>query len=290
MCNSARRSRTLRLPRITVPSHLKEEKRGGNGDVEGRDVSAERNPDDAIAPLSHQPVETSTLAAEDEDDRRDEAALIVALASLGVRPDHPQSFPLEAFQCGDQVRDGSHGEIRRRSGGDAGHGRCETHRASPGDDHSMRARGLRGPDHRAEVVGIFDAVEGEQERSLVPLPRAREEVVQVHGRLGRPESRDALMRRAAAEAVEPPRIDDLHGNMAGPRLLNDVLKRTSVVGGPRDENTRDRVAGSEGLQDRAAAQKLGVARGPGRCQRTRHLNPVGVSSRRTPRSCRRARI
>src|SRR5579875_3317877 len=272
----------------TVPGHLVEEQGRGHGDVERLDAAVKGNADEPVAPVPHKPVQAPPLAAQHEHDRRDQRPTVVGLLGAGVGAHHLEPLVPEAEQGIGQAPHAGHGEVGRRPGGRAGDGGGEAHRAPPGDDHAVGTRGLGGPDDRPEVAGILHAVERDQDGILLLLAGAAQEVLELHERLDGSEGHHALVGDPLAQGVQTPRIDRLDGDVPGPGLSQDLPERPPDPRGAGEEDAHERPSRPQGLEHRPAPDERGLlAHG---VQRSRHLNPVGVSSNDTPRSWSLARI
>ncbi len=125
-------------------------------------------------------VETGALAAKDEDTVAGEVELVVVLGAALVEADDPDVVLLQVFEGADEIDDTGDAEVLGGPGaGFDGHG-TEGGGAALGEDDAIDAGAVGHAEERAEVLGIFDAIEGEEQTGgggLAGRPRERGEEI-----------------------------------------------------------------------------------------------------------------
>ena len=207
-----------------------------------------------VAGAADEIVETGALAAEDNDEVAGEVkAVIVGLAAF-VEPDDPEVAALEIFKGADEVDDAGDAEVLRGAGaGFDGHGteRCGT---ALGEEDAVNAGAIGDAEERAEVLRIFDAVEGEDKARRVGVGcRGREEVFKGEKLLRPDESDDALVGgsfRGNGE-VFAGLLEDTYAGLAA---LGDEAFETGVAALAGDKYVIEAaLPGLEGFLDRVQA-------------------------------------
>jgi hypothetical protein len=122
-----------------------------------------------IAGAADQVVQARAFASKDDYRVRREVELVVILGAALVEADAPEVVLLEDFEGTDHVDDAGDTEMlgRPRRGFD-GDG-AERGGAAFGDDDAVDAGTLGAAEESAEILRIFDAVEGEDEAGLGTL-------------------------------------------------------------------------------------------------------------------------
>ena len=124
--------------------------------------------------------------------------------------DEPEAFVLELFHGPDEVRDPGDREVLEGPGRDRVDGLCQAGRAPLGQDEAVGPRPLGAADDGAEVLGVLDLVENDDEG----LGRAGQDVLErgiaLRGDLGH----DALV--AGRDLVELAGRDEDDRGHAGP--------------------------------------------------------------------------
>lgn len=135
----------------------------GGGDVEGADAAGHGDAEQVVAGLADEVVQACAFPAEDENAVAGEVELVVVGRTALVETDNPQILPFEVFEGADQINDASDAEVLGSSGagfdGDWAQGRG----AALGEDDAVDAGAVGYAEQSAEVLRVFDAVEGEQQ-------------------------------------------------------------------------------------------------------------------------------
>ena len=131
---------------------LSEETCAGHGDAQ-----------EVVAGLLDQVVQAGALAAEDEDAVGAEVEVGVVGRAALVEAEHPDVGLLHLLERADEVGDAGDADVLGGAGGGLGDGGGDGRGAALGQDDAVDARAVGGAEERAEVVGVFDAVEGEEE-------------------------------------------------------------------------------------------------------------------------------
>ena len=192
-----------------------------DGGVERVDMSLHRERDDDVAFFAHQPRDALALVSDDDGaGARQVAVEIVGAVHVGAVDPYAACFQLvDGF--GD-VGDARHAHIFNRACARLADRVAEARAAPFGNDHAVHARAFGGADDRAEVVGILQLVENDEEGRLVLFLRVGEDVVERAVILGGGEGDDALMGSDAAEKVELGAVDLLDRDLLFPRLGEDA--------------------------------------------------------------------
>ena len=110
-------------------------------------------------------MEARALTAEDDDEIAGEVELVVVDGAALVETDDPEVVALELFEGADEVDDAGDAEVLGGAGaGFDGRG-AEGCGAALGEENAVDAGAIRNAEERAEVLRVFDAVEGEDEAS-----------------------------------------------------------------------------------------------------------------------------
>ena len=179
--------------------------------------------------LAGEAPQSRTLRAEHPGDGPAQIGVEQALAAC-FGADDPHALRLELTQRSREVRDGDERNGVRRAACRLGSRRGDAHRTVLRDDQRVRAKGIGVAQARAEIVGVGDPIENQQQRGL---GKSVEHVVQRDVRIGGIDSRDdALMTGIARELCEMLVIDPMH--------------RAARRFGSRDELARPRIAPRSG--------------------------------------------
>ena len=166
----------------------------GGGDVEGADAAGHGNAKEMVAGAADQVVEAGSLAPKNEDEVAGEVEPIVVGGSALFEADDPEILALEVFECADEVDDAGDAEVFGGAGAGLDGDRAQRGGAALGEDHSVDAGAVGDAEERAEVLRIFDAIEGKDEAGGAgDGRRGGEEVLDGEGFLGADESYDALV-------------------------------------------------------------------------------------------------
>jgi hypothetical protein len=135
----------------------------GYGDVEGRDLSGHGDSEEVVAGLFDEVVEAGSFAAEDEDAVGAEVEVHVVGGAALVEAEDPDVFLLELLEGADEIGDAGYADVFGGSGGGLGNGSGDGGGAAFGEDDAVDTGSVGGAKKGPEVVGVFDAVEGEEE-------------------------------------------------------------------------------------------------------------------------------
>jgi hypothetical protein len=131
-------------------------------------------------------------------------------------------------------------------------GRCSRAPAEAGDDQAVAAGGFGAAGQGAEVVGVLDAVEGEEEGGLGAGQGDGQELDQVDGLDGGRDGEDALVGAAAGLRLDQGAGDGLDLDAAVAGQVEEVPEG-GPAGARGDQDPVHGAAGPEGLDDRATA-------------------------------------
>jgi hypothetical protein len=146
----------------------------GDGDVEGGDGAEHRNADEEVAVAAGEFVEAFAFAAEDEADVGGEVAGVIILSAAFVEAEDPDVVLLEGLEGAIEVGNAGDADMLAGSGGGAGDGGVERGAAAVGQQDAVDSGSIGGAEERAEVVRVFNAVEGEQKQGLAGSGRGEQ--------------------------------------------------------------------------------------------------------------------
>ena len=116
-----------------------------------------------VAGLFDEVVEACTFASKDEDTVGFEVEVGVVGGAALVEAEDPDVLLFELFEGADEVGDAGDANVLGCAGGGFGYGGGDGCGTALGDDDAVDTCAVGGAKEGAEVVGIFDAVEGEEE-------------------------------------------------------------------------------------------------------------------------------
>jgi len=119
-----------------------------------------------VAGFFDEVVETCTFASEDEDTVGLEVEVGIVGGAAFVEADDPDVFLLELLEGADEVGDAGYTDVFRGSGGGLGYGSGNGSGAAFGEDDAVDSGSVGGAEESAEIVRVFDAIEGEEEAML----------------------------------------------------------------------------------------------------------------------------
>jgi hypothetical protein len=135
----------------------------GDGDVERGDLASHGDAQEVVAGFLDEVVEACALAAQDEDAVGAEVEGGVVGAAALIEAKHPDVGLLHLLEGADEVGDAGDADVLGRAGGGLGDGRRDWCGPAFGEDDAVDAGAVGGAEEGAEVVRVFDAVEGEEE-------------------------------------------------------------------------------------------------------------------------------
>jgi hypothetical protein len=173
----------------------------GDGDVEGGDLSGHGDAEEVVAGFFDEVVETGAFATEDEDAVGLEVEVGVVGGAALIEAEDPDVFLLHLLEGADEVGDAGDANVLGGSGGGLGYGSGDGCGAALGDDDAVYSGAVGGAEESSEVVGVFHAIEGEEEAVLAVLFGGKEVFDGEEFTLA-DDGEDALMGVGAGEAGE----------------------------------------------------------------------------------------
>src|SRR5579863_6824812 len=126
-----------------------------------------------IAGAADEVVKACSLAAEYEDVVAGEVELVVVEGGTFIETDDPEIVALEVFERANEINDPRDAEMLGCAGAGLCSDRTERGGTALGEDDSIDSGAVSYAEESAEVLRIFDAVEGEkQSRRAAGLYRA----------------------------------------------------------------------------------------------------------------------
>ena len=119
-----------------------------------------------VAAFPHKPPEACAFGAEDDRGRNSEVDRVIRRRSFTGQTDGPNAGGLQVLERPGDVDDLGDPDMGKGAGGCLGGRTSERRRAAALDDDSVDAGGIRGPQDGAKVLGIFNAVENDDQRDM----------------------------------------------------------------------------------------------------------------------------
>ncbi len=116
-----------------------------------------------IAGAAYEVVEPCAFAAEDEDAVAGEVELVVIGSATLIETDDPEIPALEIFESADQIDDAGDAQMLCSAGTGLDGDRAKGRGAALGEHDAIHAGAVGYAEKSAEVLRVFNAVEGEQE-------------------------------------------------------------------------------------------------------------------------------
>ena len=174
---------------VPLPCGLEHDDGSGGRNVQRGDGSGHGDAKEVIAGAADELMQAIALASEDDYDVGREIVAVVTGCAALVESDAPDVVFLKLLEGADEVDDAGDADVLGGSGGGFdGHG-TEGGGAAFGKDDAVDSGCVGGAEERAEVLGVFDAVKGEQEARF----RSGEQVFQVEEFAGAGDGDDSLM-------------------------------------------------------------------------------------------------
>ena len=151
-----------------------------------------------IAGAADELVQTVAFASEDDYGIGREIVVVVAGGAALVESDAPDVLLLELLEGAYEIDDAGDTDVLGGSGGGFDGDGAEWRGATLGEEHAVHSGGVGGAEERTEVLGVFDAVECEQEAGF----GACEQVLNVEEFAGADYGDDALMRGGFGQTGE----------------------------------------------------------------------------------------
>ena len=195
-------------------------------------------------------VKTLALASEHNGSWGSVVDPIVRFGAALVETIDPEALLLELFERLADIGDANQGQVFDSSGRGARDGFGQGSGAAFRHYDGIGPRGMGGTDDGAEVVGIFDAIE-KNEQARVPGNG-----IQLRITVGCAEGDNALVRDAFGRAIQRFARFKPQGNGAFATEFDDFLNaRTGHSFG--DQNFLERALGAQGFTNRMDAEKQG---------------------------------
>jgi hypothetical protein len=170
----------------------------GGGYVEGGDGSGHGDAQQVVAGAADEVVKAVAFASKDDYGVGREIVLVVTGCAALVEAGDPDVLLLELFEGADEVDDAGDADVLGGSGGGFDGDGAEGGGATLSKDDSIDCGGVGGAEERAEVLGVFDAVEGEEEAGL----RSGKKVFEVKELAGADYGHNSLMGMGFGQASE----------------------------------------------------------------------------------------
>jgi hypothetical protein len=174
----------------------------GDGDVQGGDASLHRNAEEEVAGALHEVMEAGALAAEDQADILAKVKLGVIRSSALLEPDDPDVVVFELLEGAGEIGDAGDADVLGGAGGGLGNDSTEWGGTAFGEEDAGDPSAVGGAEQSAEVVGILDAIEGQEETMAGGVGWSGEEVFELKEFSFPKEGDDALVGVGAGVAGE----------------------------------------------------------------------------------------
>ena len=116
-----------------------------------------------IAGTTHEFVETSPFAAEDENTIAGEIESVVVGRAALVKSNHPKVLTLQFFEGADEINDAGDAEMFGGSGAGFDGDRTQRRGTAFGENDAVDARPVSDPQKCAEILWVFHAIESQNE-------------------------------------------------------------------------------------------------------------------------------
>lgn len=166
----------------------------------------------------------------------------VQLLAALVQAINPEAAFFQQFQRLGDVSDADDRQMLESTGGSFGDGFGEWGGAALGNENRRGCGGVCGADDGSEVVGIFDAIEQDEQLG------AGDDIFEPNVALRGSEGHDTLVRRAIRGTVERLARLEAHGDGTLASQVDDLLK-TGATGSARDQHAVERAAGAQRFLD-----------------------------------------
>ena len=158
-----------------------------------------------VAAFAGEIVEAFAFASKYEDAVAGEVEVVVVLGAALVESDDPKIAALELFECADEIDDAGEANVLGCSGAGLYGDRAERGGTAFSEYDAINACAIGDAEKRAEVLGVFNAVESENEAGFglaVVTEDGLVEVFEGEELLRADEGYDALMAFGAGEMRE----------------------------------------------------------------------------------------
>ena len=135
----------------------------GDRDVERGNSAGHGDAEEVVAGFLDEVVEAGALAAKDQDTVGAEVEVGVVGGAALVEAQDPDAGLLHLLEGADEVGDAGDAYVLGGAGGGFGDGGGDGRGAALGEEDAVNSGAVGGAQERAEVVGVLDAVEREEE-------------------------------------------------------------------------------------------------------------------------------
>lgn len=176
-----------------------------------------------IAGAAREVVEALAFTAEDDDGGRGPVVGVVVDGAALVETDAPDIVLLDLLEGTDEIDDPGDAHVFRGSGGGFDGDGAERRRAALGQDEAVDTGAVGRAQERAEVLGVFDPVECEQERGARG-GGCGEDIFQSEEFALADDGDDALVAGSFGHARELVTIFKSHANAVRAAEIDDALQ------------------------------------------------------------------
>lgn len=199
---------------------LKQENRGGRGDIKGIDLASQGNGKNLIAPFADQGPKAFSFGAEDQADRLGVIKFVKIFAAASLGSDKPEPLLLQFVHRLGKIRNAGHLQMLERSRGNLGDDLCQAGAPPLRQNDPVRSRPFGTAQNSAEVLGVFNLIQEDKEGH----PSGRKDFFERNKFFCGDESDNSLVMRRKI-------IQSLLGNekawhMMGPGQRNDLSDGT----------------------------------------------------------------
>lgn len=196
----------------------------GCGDVQRGDAAGHGNAKQVVAGAAGEVVKPFTFAAEDDDGVGGPVVGVVVDGSALVEADAPDVVLLELLEGADEIDDAGDAHVLGGAGGGFDGDSAQGGGAPLGEDDAINPGTIGGADKRAEILGIFDSVECEQESGGGGVAGLGEEVLEGEELALAHDGDDTLVAGCFGHAGELVAVLKAHSNAVLTTEVNDALE------------------------------------------------------------------
>jgi hypothetical protein len=140
---------------------FKEDHSGGGRDVKRADAASHGNAQQVVAGAADEVVESSALAAEDEDAVAGEVELVVVSLGAFVETDDPDVLFLQLFEGADEIDDAGNAQVLGCAGAGLDGDGTQRGRTALGEYDAVDSGAIGHTQQGAEVLRVFNAIESQ---------------------------------------------------------------------------------------------------------------------------------
>lgn len=149
-----------------LANSLEEDHAGGNGNIEGLDWAHGGKRNDKIATLAREFMESTAFTSHNDPGGRSVIHVRVRFVRRFIQTNKPITRFLEIFHGAREIRDPGDGQVREGPGRSTRDRVRQASGTALGDNDAVDASGQGGANNRAEIVGVLDTVEKNEEAVL----------------------------------------------------------------------------------------------------------------------------